>query len=125
MTPNPDTGQQVDQFILEEIESVPHLEALLLIWNNRPKPWSVEEMAAALYVPPETAGAILQLLQQSGFVTSESDRYMYDPASTRNGLLQELDRTYRRELVRVSRMIHSKGSPAVREFARAFKLKKD
>src|SRR6185312_8191889 len=93
MTPNPDTGQQVDQFILEEIESVPHLEALLLIWNNRPKPWSVEEMAAALYVPPETAGAILQLLQQSGFVTSESDRYMYDPASTRNGLLQELDRT--------------------------------
>lgn len=125
MTPNPDTGRQVDQFILEEIESVPHLEALLLIWNNRPRPWSVEEMAAALYVPPDTAGAILQQLQQKGFVASESDRYIYDPAPTRNGLLQELDRTYRRELVRVSRMIHSKGSPAVREFARAFKLKKD
>lgn len=26
-------------FILEQIESVPHLEALLLAWNSRPQAW--------------------------------------------------------------------------------------
>jgi hypothetical protein len=36
-----------------------------------------------------------------------------------------VDATYRRELVRISSMIHSKPSPAVRQFARAFRLKKD
>ena len=36
-----------------------------------------------------------------------------------------VDTTYRRELIRVSRLIHSKPSAAVREFARAFRLKKE
>jgi hypothetical protein len=40
-------------------------------------------------------------------------------------MLAALDRTYRRELVRISTMIHSKASRAVRDFARAFRFTKD
>jgi len=58
-------------------------------------------------------------------VTLEEGTYSYDPAFRHSNLMEEVDRTYRRELVRISRMIHSKASPAVREFARAFKFKKD
>jgi hypothetical protein len=36
-----------------------------------------------------------------------------------------VEKTYRRELLRISRMIHSKAPSSVREFARAFKFKKD
>jgi len=117
--------RQVDQFILEEIDSVPHLEALLLFWKRRPHRWSVEEMARSLYISAEGTQAILQELKQRGMVTLEEGSYSYDPAFRHGNLMEEVDRTYRRELVRISRMIHSKASPAVREFARAFKLKKD
>jgi hypothetical protein len=118
-------NRQVDQFILEEIDSVPHLEALLLFWRRRPHRWSVEEMAHSLYISVEGTQAILHDLKQRGMVTLEEECYSYDPSFRHGSLMEEVDRTYRRELVRISRMIHSKASPAVREFARAFKFKKD
>lgn len=118
-------NRQVDQFVLDEIDSVPHLEALLLFWKRRPHGWSVEEMAQSLYISVETTHTILQDLRQRGMVTVEEERYSFDPNFRQGSLMEELDRTYRRELVRISRMIHSKASPAVREFARAFKFTKD
>lgn len=118
-------NRQVDQFVLDEIDSVPHLEALLLFWKRRPHGWSVEEMAQSLYISVETTHTILQDLRQRGMVTVEEERYSFDPNFRQGSLMEELDRTYRRELVRISKMIHSKASPAVREFARAFKFTKD
>lgn len=115
----------VDQFILDEIESVPHLEALLLLWNSRPKQWTLEEMAHALYISLEATQGILQDLKQRGFVTVDAYHYNFDPGFHEISLIAELDLLYRRDLIRISRMIHSKASPAIREFARAFKLKKD
>jgi hypothetical protein len=40
-------------------------------------------------------------------------------------LLEAVDAIYRKDVVRISSMIHSKGSAGVREFARAFRIKKD
>ena len=40
-------------------------------------------------------------------------------------LIAAVDSAYRKELIRISRLIHSKPSAAVREFARAFRIKKD
>ena len=53
-------GPDVDQFLRDHIDTVPHLEALLLLWNSRPKEWSVEEMAKGLFLPPEAAKEILE-----------------------------------------------------------------
>lgn len=115
---------EVDRFILDEIDSVPHIEALLILWNSRPKQWPVEELAALLYLPPEQTIRILDDLQQRAIVL-RGDAYGYNPEYARDHLMQDVDRTWRRELVRVSNMIHSKASPAVREFARAFRFRKD
>lgn len=104
---------------------MPHLEALLLFWKRRPHRWSAEEMARSLYISVEGAQAILQELKQRGMVTLDEGAYAFDSGFRHGYLMEEVDRTYRRELVRISRMIHSKASPAVREFARAFKFKKD
>jgi DNA-binding MarR family transcriptional regulator len=124
--PNPD---EVDRFIREEIDSVPQLEALLLIWNHRPKDWSCEDIARALYVSPDVAMDILKYLAQRRLIAEVSDadgRYvLLNEGENRGELLAALDRTYRRELVRVSTMIHSKASRAVRDFAEAFRFKKD
>ena len=115
----------VDRFILDEMDSVPHLEALLLLWNTRPRHWTIDELAGYLYIPPDRARTILRDLQQRNLVLVDSDSCIYHSAETRDPLIAEVDRTWRRELIRISNMIHSKGSPAVREFARAFRLKKD
>jgi hypothetical protein len=115
----------VDQFILEKIDSVPHLEALLLLWKTRPKLWSDEDMAQALYISVDRARTILFDLKQGDLVTLQAERFSYRSGSRRDLLIEEVDSTYRRELVRVSNMIHSKAPSAVREFARAFRFKKD
>jgi len=115
----------VDRFIFDEIDSVPHLEALLLLWNTRPRQWSIDELARYLYIPGDRTRQIIRDLQQRDLVLCDSDRCAYHSTESRDPLIAEMDRTWRRELVRISTMIHSKASPAVRDFARAFRLKKD
>ena len=125
---NQEHHSSVDRFIVEQIDSVPHLEALLLIWKSRPKQWSVEEMAAALYVKPEIAERVLEQLAQRGLICQRDragGQYYYEVDSARDPLLERVDETYRQELIRISRLIHSKASVAVHDFARAFRFKKD
>jgi hypothetical protein len=116
---------EVDRFILDEIESVPHIEALLILWNSRPRQWPVEELAALLYLTQDRTGQILEDLLQRAIIVSGDGGASYNPTYSRDHLMEDLDRIWRRELVRVSNMIHSKASPSVREFARAFRFKKD
>jgi len=117
------------EFILEYIDSVPHLEALMLFWNSRPVGWTLEEIASRLYVPTERVSAILrdlvrlQLVQE---ISASLPKFSYLPRSEeQNNLMHRMDEAYRRDLVRISTMVHSKASSPVREFARAFRLRKD
>ena len=118
---------RVDQFILEQIDSVPHLEALLLIWNTRPKNWTVAEMARALYVRPEAAAKILDSLAQRDLVSSSAGaNYSWvSEESDKRELLEQVATSYRKELVRISSLIHSKAPAGVRDFARAFRFTKE
>jgi hypothetical protein len=125
MTPEDLTRQQIDRFILDEIESVPHLEALLLLFNSRPKQWSLQQMADSLYISSSNTQPILQDLVRSGFIALQSGLYVYNQANPHNELIGNLEQMYRQELVRISTMIHSRPSASVREFARAFKFTKD
>jgi DNA-binding IclR family transcriptional regulator len=121
-------AREVDQFILQEMDTVPHLEALLLLWNSRPKEWTVEEMARALYVPPGTAHSILQRLTRRGLLTGREnpESYRYESLSNkRDCLIEAVEVAYRRDLVRISRMIHAAAAPAIRDFAEAFRFKKE
>ena len=119
---------QVALFIIEQIDSVPHLEALLLLFNSRPKAWSIETMAKSLYVRSEVAARILDSLAQRNLIAVDSHRpglfFYASEDDYQNRLMEAVDAVYRKEVVRVSSLIHSKGS-AVRDFARAFRIKKD
>ena len=120
--------RRVDEFILEKIDSVAHLEALLLLWNSRPKQWSPEEMASRLYVDTKIARELLADLQRSDLivaVSSSNESYCYETRSEEGDqLIGLVDATYRFQVVRISNLIHSKGSSAVRDFARAFRFTK-
>jgi hypothetical protein len=118
---------EVIQFIEEHLHTVPHLEALLLIWQNPATPWTSDVLAARIYVTPIIGRSILEELKSLGVVKPSADAsYHYDPAwDEQRQLLPRLADLYRRQLVQVTKLIHSKGSSSVREFARAFQIKKD
>ena len=120
---------RVLQFLAERIDSVPQLEALLLLWENPQRLWSEEELAGRIYVGRAVAATILQSLQRQQLVAAESAaavRYRYNPQWDPSGeVMPEVAAAYRRHLVPLATFIHSRASTAVREFARAFDLKKD
>jgi hypothetical protein len=129
MTGDVPEESEVFQFILDRIDSVPHLEALLLLWNSRPTKWSSKELVARLYVETEVARKLLVDLSRGQALVASSgppDQYWYEsrfPETDR--LVAAVDAIYRTQIVRVSTMIHSKASSAVRDFARAFRFTKE
>ncbi len=120
---------EVFRFIMQEIDSVPQLEALLLFWSSSPAVWSGRELAQRLYVNPDVANKLLADLARKKLIAAipgAQGAYRYDSGSEeQNQLMGRIDATYRREIVRISTMIHAKPSPAVRDFARAFRFTKE
>ncbi len=117
------------RFIFERIESVPHLEALLLIWNSRPQPWLVEDLAKRLYVDRNVALGLAQDLTSQGLISRNPgppEQFCYESKSGESDhLIAALQAKYKVEIVTVSNMIHRKMSSAVRDFADAFRFKKE
>jgi hypothetical protein len=126
---SPQIPANVLQFIAERIDTVPQLEALLLLWESPQRAWTEEELAARIYVSRPSAAQILQALERRQLVTAESAEatlYRYNPQWEPTGeVMPEVASAYRRHLVPLATFIHSRASTAVREFARAFDLKKD
>ena len=44
--------EPVDQSLRDKIDTVPHLDALLLLWSSRPKTRSAEHMTKVLFLAP-------------------------------------------------------------------------
>jgi hypothetical protein len=129
MVANPQGESEVYEFIRERIESVPHLEALLLVWNSRPQPWSLNNLTKRLYIGQERVQLILADLIREGLVAlvpGMPESYGYNSVSIeQDQLMTAVDATYRREVVRIASLIHSRPPSSVRDFARAFRFKKD
>ncbi len=115
------------RFLSERIDTVPQLEALLLLWQEPGKSWGAAEIAGRVYVSLETGQQILRSLQARQLATNDGGTsYRYSAEWDGSGaLMAEVASTYRRHLVRIATFIHSRGSASVRDFARAFELKKD
>ena len=123
------SGPDPYQFIHENIDSVPHLESLVLLWNSRPVGWTEAELSSRLYIHPEQVKTVLrdlirlQIVQE---IAGPPPKFSYHSRSReQDELMHQVDGAYRRDLVRISTMIHSKASSPVREFAKAFRFKKD
>jgi hypothetical protein len=124
-----DIPEDVLRFLAERIDTVPQLEALLLIWESQPRAWECEEIAARIYVRRDVCTDILQTLQRRDLLAPESSapsRYRYNPAWDESGrLMGRVAAAWRSQLVPITKFIHAKAPSAVREFARAFDFKKE
>ena len=114
-------------FLLEHIDSVAQLEALLLL-RREAKPLPVASIAGALYVPEAVAAEELAALRERGLLMAEEGRepaYRYAPATPETAAMVDLlAATYARALIPVTNIVH--GNPLrLRRFADAFRFRKD
>ena len=116
------------EFIQNKIDTDPHLEALMHLWNSRTVGWTCAELGSRLYIPLDKVDNVLRDLVLMQLITESSTepfKYSYvSKTPEQDELMRMVDTAYRQDLVRISTMIHSKASPAAREFARAFLFKK-
>jgi hypothetical protein len=118
----------VQAFLLQHIDSIAQLEALLLLRADATLAWTAETLAKRLYISSQDTAVVLERLRADGFVVAPQCppcSYQYQPAS--NALAHMVDRVadlYARYLVPVTHLIHTKPRTRVQEFADAFRLRK-
>jgi DNA-binding IclR family transcriptional regulator len=118
--------EPVRRFIVEAVDSVPELEALLLLRAHADRTWSVEDAGARLYVSPTMASHLLNALAARGLLERDGERYRYGPARPElDHVVGDLAATYATKLIAVTRLIHAKPAASVRQFADAFRLRKE
>lgn len=113
------------QFIGAHIDSIPELEALLLLQETYPQSWDTPSLARRLYIYQEEAEAILTKLRRLKLATGDDAGFQFNNGCAQAPVIAELGVSYRKRLSAVTRLIHGKPPRSMREFARAFDLKKD
>jgi hypothetical protein len=116
----------VRQFIVGHVDSVPELEAILLLREHRERAWTAQDASVRLYVSVTVAAHILGALAARGILAEGNLQFRYAPATPAlDALVAELATTYTRNLIPVTQLIHSKPGPSVLRFADAFRMRKD
>lgn len=121
-----DLPAEVRLFIDGRIESVPHLETLLILFETASS-WDAKRMSGRIYVGESATQAILQDLQRAGLAASEDGvQFSYDGRwDEGQSLMPRVVLTYQRNVARIANLIHGRPSSSVRAFARAFDFKKE
>lgn len=121
--------EDIARFVLETVDSVAQLEALLLLRNHCEQDWSVVALAARLYIKEEQTAQIVSVLRMQGFVGqigTDPVLFRYAPVLPELGaMLDRVAEIYRKHLVPITNLIHSKPKPRIQEFADAFRIRKD
>jgi hypothetical protein len=121
--------KEVRLFITENINSVFQLEVLLLLYNQKERGWSAEEVDDELGIGVEEAGRQLSDLHARGLLAVGKDQgssYCYGPDTDElDQIVSGLARAYRERRINVISSIFSKEVDKVRLFAEAFRLRKD
>ena len=116
---------EVRLFIFDCIESVAHLEALLLLKDSPELHWDVFSLARRLYIGHAEATAILEHLTACELAQRSGAGFRYHTRDAeRRRLIDALAESHARYLVPLTRLIHEKAS-GIRKFADAFKFRKD
>lgn len=119
--------KEIKWFLLRHIDSIAQLEGLLLLHKDPDKEWTAKALAHGLFIDESQASAIILRLFEQGFITeTENEFYCYQPKSPELAdMVNQLADLYRRYLVPITNLIHTKSQSRVQEFANAFRIRKD
>lgn len=100
--------QELRTFIVEKVDSITHLEALLLLYRNRDLTLTVDWVAAQLYVDAACAGEVLSRLEGFGLVRDCGGEYRYQAGPGTDRLVWLLSQAYAESLISITDLIHAK-----------------
>ena len=116
--------QDLRRFILTTVESVPYLEAMLLLRRESELPWDTRRLADRLFIGEKKAEGLLQALLAVGLlVLAEEPKsaYRYRPAAPElAAMVDRLAEFYASSLVEVTNLIHVTHDRSAEKFADAF-----
>lgn len=112
-------------FIVQQIDNIAQLEALLLLRDNPDESWDSNRIATRLYINEGESARILSSLNQHGFLKLSDDGYRYACRQAElETMVTRLAEFYRQKLIPVTNLIHSK-QKRIQQFADAFRLRKE
>ena len=119
----------VKHFIDVNLESLAQLEALLLLHKTPQQAWTPVELGKALYIPSESAAALLADLTRRGLATpaglnDAGYRFQSTDAETAQAI-SDLAALYQERRVAIISQIYSKPLSKVQTFADAFRFTKE
>jgi hypothetical protein len=116
---------ELRDFLARHIDSIAHLEALLLLRSAADGAWDAHAAAGRLYIGAQEASEVLAHLAAHGLLSLDESGYRFDPASSDlRDMADLLAEHYKRHLIPITNLIHAKPR-RIRQFANAFKLKKE
>jgi hypothetical protein len=114
---------EVRSFVLQNIDTVAQLEALLFLRERPAERFEVPNIARALYASLDEMNAALEGLHGCGLLVREEDRHGFNPRSPYRAQVEALAIAYAHHLIPITHLIHSKPRN-VRAFSDAFKFRK-
>lgn len=112
---------------MDTIDSVAHLEVLLMLLNNRDRSFTPEQVCKELRSNLHSAENQLKQLSQRGlFAMKEDKHYQYSPATAEvDKKISRLKSLYEEMPVAIVTCIYEKPQDRLKDLSDAFKLKKD
>jgi hypothetical protein len=126
--PGASIPDDIRRFVLTSVPSVPFIEALLL-FRDTGGAIDVAYVSRRLYVSEQAAAHVVAQLLETGIVEEAEPHgraYRYAPRDRElAALLDRLAALYATQLIEVTQLIHSRTERAARQFADAFRLRKE
>lgn len=126
---DPGIPEDIIEFINARIASVVQLEVLLLLHAEQGKQWTADELAEQLRIEPAWAAGQLESLCNDGLLVCQPAAvlvYRYQPRTPElAAMVDALARIYAERRVSVISLIFSKPPDPLRDFADAFRFRKN
>lgn len=117
---------EVKSFLIQFIDSISHLEVLLMLYSTPEKKWDAQNVSKELRSNVTAATIQLENLQSKGLITvDESHQYSYHESSALHETIKLLFNLYHAKPVAVVSCIYEKPTDKLKGFSDAFKIKKD
>ncbi|MEO7863992.1 MAG: hypothetical protein ABIU05_26890 [Nitrospirales bacterium] len=121
--------EEVQRFLVDQIDSIAELEALLILREHRDQSCPCGLVADRIYVSEEVTAGLLVKLAKRGFLTTDGmtpASFRYAPCSQEMArLLDQLAEVYVKYLVPVTDLVHKKSRRNIQGIAEAFTFKKE
>lgn len=112
-------------FLRRNINSVSLLDVLLLLRREVPRSWTPDELSIEMRTNRSYAASQLAELQALKLIHFDGSKYSYEGTTQDQQLIADLEDLYNSRRSTVINFIYSQPIDSIRDFADAFKIKKD